>query len=122
MTEGLAGVTWRPPPLRSARLLLRGYEPSDAAAIFAYASHEEVTRYMSWERHQSLDDTRGFLDQYVALMYERGQHEYAICLRDHPEHVIGGVGARVISEQHQTYELGYVLGRDHWGAGIAPEA
>jgi ribosomal-protein-alanine N-acetyltransferase len=122
MSEGLAGVTWRPPPLTSERLLLRGYEPSDVDAIYAYASDEEVTRYMSFERHRSPDDALGFLDQYVAPGYRAMQHEYAICLRERPDHVIGGVGARILSEQHQSYELGYLLGRAHWGVGLAPEA
>jgi ribosomal-protein-alanine N-acetyltransferase len=120
--EGLARVSWRPPPLTTARLLLRGYEPTDAEAIFVYASHEEVTRYMAWERHRSRADTEGFLDQFVAPSYARQQHEYVICLREQPERALGGMGIRLLSEPHQTYELGYVLGREHWGQGIVPEA
>jgi ribosomal-protein-alanine N-acetyltransferase len=120
--EGLAGVSWRPPPLTSARLLLRGYEPTDADAIFVYASHEEVTRYMAWERHRSLADTAGFLDGFIAPSYATHQHEYVLCLREQPQRAIGGMGIRLLSEQHQTYELGYVLSRDHWGQGLVPEA
>ena len=50
----LADVAWRPPPLETERVLLRGWEDSDADAVFAYASDAEVARYMSWERHRTI--------------------------------------------------------------------
>ncbi|HBO12745.1 MAG TPA: hypothetical protein DD491_08185, partial [Halieaceae bacterium] len=46
----------------SERLVLRRPEPADAAAIYdRYATSDAVTRYLSWPRHRSIDDTRAFL-------------------------------------------------------------
>ncbi len=118
----LSEVTYRPPRLQSARLLLRGYEASDAEAVFAYASDDEATRYMAWDRHRTIDDTRTFLDGYLARAYRTGAAEYAICERDNPACVVGGIGLRVTSELHQNAELGYVLNREVWGQGYAVEA
>jgi RimJ/RimL family protein N-acetyltransferase len=44
----LAQVDWRPPELRTERLLLRGYERADAGAIHAYAADPQVAEFMSW--------------------------------------------------------------------------
>jgi len=118
----LSDLNWRPPPLRTARLLLRGYEPSDAAAIHVYASDPETTRYMAWDRHTSIEGAHAFLNGWIKDAYEQRQHEYAVCLLASPERVIGGVGARVISAPHRTMELGYILAREHWGRGLIPEA
>jgi RimJ/RimL family protein N-acetyltransferase/ADP-ribose pyrophosphatase YjhB (NUDIX family) len=117
----LEEISYRPPTLTTERLVLRGFEPSDEGAVHAYASDEETTRYMLWERHRSLDDTRTFLDAYLAIAYAAGVHEYAICLRDDPRHVIGSIGLRR-DARHQSGELGYILHRNHWGKGLVVEA
>lgn len=118
----LRDVLYRPPSITTERLLLRGYEPSDEQAVYAYASDEETTRYMAWDRHETLDDTRAFLDGYAASAYRARLGEYALCPRERPEQVIGGIGLRSTSALHKTAELGYVLHRDHWGRGLVVEA
>jgi [ribosomal protein S5]-alanine N-acetyltransferase len=119
---GLAHVDWRPPVLLGERVLLRGYELSDAPAIHRYASDVETTRYVSFETHTSIDDTHAFLNGIVADSYRRRQLDYAICLQDDPERVIGGTGALLMSEVHKTMQFGYLLDRACWGRGLAPEA
>lgn len=108
--------------LRTARLLLRGYEIADASAIYDYASDELTTRYMAWDRHTSIDGVYDFLDGWVAENYRREQLDYAICLASDPKRVIGGMGVLLRSAQHNTMELGYILNRAHWGNGFGPEA
>ncbi len=115
-------VLFRPPRVLTERLVLRGYDASDVEAIFAYASDEETARYMAWDRHRTREDTRIFLDRYVAGAYRAGVAEYAICLRTDPGRVVGGIGLRVTSELHRTAELGYVLHRGFWGQGLVVEA
>lgn len=51
-----------PEEIETARLLLRRPRTSDADAIFSrYASDAEVTRYLSWPRHESVRETRIFV-------------------------------------------------------------
>ncbi len=48
--------------LLTDRLVLRRPEPADADAIFSrYASDPEVTRYLSFPTHRSVDDARAFV-------------------------------------------------------------
>jgi len=119
---GLGEVAFRPPRLETRRLVLRGWEPADATAIFSYASDPEVARYVSWERHVSPRDAQTFLDRQVAAAYEREELDYAIAERHAPERAIGGIGLRWRWRDDLVMELGYVLARRHWGKGLMPEA
>src|ERR1700730_9133283 len=52
-----------PDHLATARLLLRRPLRSDAELIYShYASDPEVTRFLSWPRHTSIEHTHSFLD------------------------------------------------------------
>ena len=122
LSPGLGGVSRRPAPLRSERLLLRGYEPSDAPGIFAYCSDPETTQFMFFDAHRSIGDAHDFLNTWVADAYRQGALKYAVCLAGAPERIIGGIDLRVDPNQHRTMELGYILAREHWGRGYMPEA
>src|SRR5438876_12388274 len=48
-----------PDTIDTPRLILRRPRASDAEAIFSrYASDPDVTRYVGWPAHKSVDDTR----------------------------------------------------------------
>jgi ribosomal-protein-alanine N-acetyltransferase len=118
----LSTVPWRPPRIETARLLLRGWEESDAEQVYAYASDPEVTAYMAWNQHAELKDSLQFLNGLVADFYQRGELTYALCARSEPERALGGIGLHWRSRQHGVLELGYVLSRTCWGQGYVPEA
>ena len=118
----LSDVTWRPLWLQTDRLLLRGWEPTDVEAVFAYASDPEVTPFVAWDQHRSLADSQAFLDGFVAEHYAGEEFDYCICLRSDPAVAIGGLGLYWHSLPHRTMELGYVLRRSSWGNGFVAEA
>ena len=118
----LTEIPFRPPRLETERLVLRGYESSDNAAIFDYASDLETTKYVFWERHRTLADAETFLEGFVSENYVAKSLDYAICEKDRPGRVIGGMGVYLRSQPHNTMELGYILHRDFWGRGYVPEA
>lgn len=118
----LADVAWRPPLIETERLVLRGREPSDVAETFRYASDPEVTPYMAWDRHVTLEDSWHYLNELVAENYRARELDYALALRSDPDTLIGGVGVFTSRPDHGVMELGYVLAREHWGHGYMPEA
>lgn len=120
--DPLSAIAWRPPVVRTDRLILRGYEASDAAAIYEYASDAETTQYMAWDRHRSIEDAHLFLNGMVARSYRGHRLDYAICDASDPARVIGGVGVYPQPGPHQVMELGYILERSHWGRGLGLEA
>lgn len=108
------------PELETERLLLRKMRLDDAQAMFAYASDPEVTRYVLFETHRSVEDSEAFLRSAVEG-YERGDFGgWGIVLKDSGRFV--GTCGMDHAPEHARAELGYVLSREQWGKGLMPEA
>jgi [ribosomal protein S5]-alanine N-acetyltransferase len=109
------------PTLETERLILRKMAPSDAEAVFAYASDPEVTRYVIWETHRSIEDSRAFLELESSKRESGDEPEWGIVYKgDH--RFIGTCGIVSWDPDHARAELGYVLSRDYWGRGLMAEA
>jgi ribosomal-protein-alanine N-acetyltransferase len=109
--------------LHSERLLLRPFVPEDVPAVFAYAREPTMTRYTLWETHHSASDSEQFVCEYATSRYqERVPEPLAITFRTHPSWVIGSVGCFWTDCEQAGMELGYVIGMQYWGLGIAVEA
>lgn len=106
--------------LETERLLLRRPTDADAAAIFdRYAADAEVTRYLAWPRHRSLDDTRRFL-MFSDHEWERAAAGPFLILSRDDGRLLGGTG--LVFETPARASTGYVIARDAWGHGYATEA
>lgn len=105
-----------PERIETARLLFRWPVETDAPEMFArYASDPEVTRYLTWAPHKSVDDTLDFLRRtresnklFNWLVYEREGGT-----------LLGSIGCK--SDGHMV-QFGYCYARDAWGHGYATEA
>lgn len=108
-----------PEVVETERLLLRRPVPADAQHIFSrYASDPDVTRYMSFRRHQSIADAEMFLDFSNFEWSANGCGPYLVLSRASGV-VLGGTGLSL--QQHEA-ETGYIFARDAWGYGYATEA
>jgi [ribosomal protein S5]-alanine N-acetyltransferase len=109
-----------PPRLETPRLRLRLPTLRDAAAIFhGYASDAEVTRYLAWRPHRTVQDTREFL-VLCETAWETGVgHRPWVIERRDDGAILGMIGVDV---GPRGVNVGYVLGRLHWGQGYMAEA
>ena len=57
------------PTLETERLILRKVTWDDIEDIHAYSSNEEVTKYVTWETHKTLADTKEFIE-FAFTQYE----------------------------------------------------
>ena len=109
-------------PLETPRLILREFIPGDLERVHAYASRDEVTRYMIWGPNnlsQSAEALSGFMED--ARQHPRTSYDLAITLK--PQGVlIGGAGLRISNAESRTGDIGYVLHPDFWRHGYAEEA
>ncbi len=107
--------------LETSRLLLRKISRSDAHDMYEYSRDPEVTRYLLWEPHPD----RYYTARYVAYLqtkYHLGEFfDWAVVSRSDGR-MIGTCGFTSFNYDTNSAEVGYVLGADHWGRGIAPEA
>lgn len=108
-----------PVELATARLQLRKPTVQDAPAIFArYAGDVEVTRLLSWPRHESVRDSLAFVQWSDQVWSAQSVGPYLIL--DRAGVVVGSTGLDIDTPELVT--TGYVLARDSWGLGYATEA
>ena len=109
-----------PRELETERLILVAPAENDAAEIFErYASDPDVTRYMGWPRHQSIEDTRGFLT-FSASEWERWPAGPYLIRARSDGRLLGSTG--LAFDRDDEAMTGYVLAKDAWGRGYATEA
>ena len=109
-----------PDRIETGRLVLRRPVDDDADAIFArYAGDAEVTRFLGWARHTSVDDTRAFLAFSARDWSQWGVGPYLV-ERQGEGVLIGSTGLAL--ETFERAATGYVFARDAWGKGYATEA
>jgi RimJ/RimL family protein N-acetyltransferase len=102
--------------LSTDRLYLRPPVGADAAAVIAICADWEVARRLSRVPHPyGHADFRFFLEQVVVM-----EPTWAIVLRKTNE-LVGVIGLAP-HQDGQSAELGYYVGRTHWGRGFATEA
>lgn len=104
--------------LRTQRLTLRPPSHGDAPAIFGtWAGDPEVTRYMGWPRHTSLEVTENVIAMQLDEWAKQGTGTFLIELDGA---LIGSTGCHVDGDG--LLGTGYILGRAWWGHGYATEA
>ena len=110
----------RPPnEMETVRLRLRPMGTGDAQTVFeTYAQDEQVTRFLTWQPHRSIDETRRYMQACKIAWREGTAFPWAL-LRKSDDRLIGSIELRI--DQH-TVEIGYVIARSFWGQGYASEA
>ena len=109
--------------IRTERLVLRRVCLEDAEAMHRnWTGDAEVTKYLTWPAHASVDVTRGFVS-YLLSAYERpSAYEWCIVLVGESPEPIGMISAVRVDDDIAAIEVGYCLGRAWWGRGIMTEA
>ena len=112
---------YRLPELETEDLILRKPRMRDAKDIFRYASDEEVARYVLWEPHRRLSETRMFVRSLRSRCRAGWPSSWVVVLRETGT-VIGTIGFVWYSSENNSAELGYSFSREHWNHGYATQA
>ena len=108
--------------LETERLILRRFTVNDAEAMFNnWASDTEVAKYMRWNAHQDIGETKNVLQNRIERYSSLSTYHWAIVLKgtDMP---IGNIVLICTNENDMCAEVAYCLGRQYWGQGIITEA
>lgn len=109
------------PTLETPHLLLRRMNVTDAADMFDYARQDQVTRYLTWESHKSLDHTKQYL-RYVQRQYADGDlYDWSVVERESGR-MVGTCGFTSFDYDNSCGEIGYVINPSRAGRGYATEA
>lgn len=109
-----------PPTLTTRRLVLRPFTPGDAAAVHAHLGDREVASTTAMVPHPYPEGAAEAWIATHAARHEAGEAAIlAVTLRDGT--LVGSIELRM-DLAHRRGELGYWVGRAHWGNGYATEA
>ncbi len=121
--------------LETGRLLLRRLLPADAPAMFQnWASDPAVTRWLRWEPHKDVFETRALLAAWAELYQNPDYYQWAITEQGRDD-VIGSISLMRAAApdfhpdewpgadlSEGIWEPGYCLSRAFWGKGYMTEA
>lgn len=99
--------------LKTDRLLLRAFAPTDLETVFALYSDPEVNRFLPWHPLQTKEDARRLLSRECAM---QEPYRYAVCFRRD-----GVLIGYIHVEKDGARDLGYGLCRRCWNQGIITE-
>ena len=106
--------------LETDRLILRPFELDDAESMFNnWASDEEVTKYLTWNTHKSIEETKEILAFWVNQYEKEERINFAIVYKENNE-LIGGID--VVGYLEGVPVIGYNLSRKYCNKGIMTEA
>lgn len=110
-----------PPAIESARLRVRLVTEADLADLLKTNGDAEVTRYLPYAAWQSAADAQAWFERMASAQATGTAHQFVI------EHQTSGevIGSCLLFRHDvgsARAELGYVLGRAHWGHGYMAEA
>jgi [ribosomal protein S5]-alanine N-acetyltransferase len=110
-----------PQVIESEHLLIRIVAESDLPSLLAVNGDAQVTKFLPYETWQSLSDAHAWFQRMAGIQATGTALQFVIARRPSQE-VIGSCLLFRFEEGSARAELGYVLGRAHWGQGLMSEA
>lgn len=108
------------PDLETERTLLRKMKRQDEQELFAICSDEETARMTTWEKHETLEDTRKFIDFIIESYANQQVAPWGIEDKETGK-FIGTCGFANWNPYHLRGELAAALSRKFWGKGYITE-
>ena len=104
------------------RLILRRLTVADAPAMYKnWANDEKVTKFLTWQPHQSPAHTRDLLKSWEMLYASPKTYQWAIELKSICQ-PIGTISAVGVHDEINAVTVGYCIGSRWWQQGITSEA
>ncbi|MBR6801845.1 MAG: GNAT family N-acetyltransferase [Eubacteriaceae bacterium] len=108
--------------LSTPRLTLRRAEMKDAEKLFEnWGRHDDTTRYVLWDTHKDVFDTRVFLRTWVNSYVSSDVYRWIIVITETDEPV-GTISVGSMNKLMGICDVGYSIGPSFWGKGYATEA
>lgn len=108
--------------IETERLILRKFKLIDVEDMYNnWANDDDVTRYITWATHKSMEDTEKVVAEYVNDSVRDNYYHWCIVLKETNE-AVGSIGAFRLYDDLELFEVGYCIGKRFWNKGITTEA
>lgn len=106
--------------LKTKNLILRPFKIEDAQHMFNnWASDEKVTKFLSWQPHTKVENTKSLLTDWVKKYENNNYYHWAIEIDNMP---VGSIAAVALDEKNHNCEIGFCISYNYWGKGFVAEA
>ena len=101
------------------RLVLRRFTKKDARDMYVWASNPNVTKYLSYQPHKSIKDSKRILRKWIVSYRKQNVYNWGI---EYMGVCIGNIS--VVSQKENGYicHLGWQIDEKHWNKGIVTES
>jgi len=108
--------------IETERLILRPFTMDDVEAMFHnWASDAEVTKYLTWPAHSSVEVSKMVLSDWVSHYGEDTYYQWAIVPKELGQ-PIGSISVVARNDAAELVHIGYCIGRNWWHQGYTSEA
>ena len=108
--------------IETPRLILRRFALEDASSMYHnWASDPEVTKYLMWPTHQSVEVSCQVLTDWISHYPQENYYQWAIVPKEFGE-PIGAIAVVHFQDRIGKAEVGYCMGKAWWHRGIMTEA
>lgn len=106
--------------LETKRLILRPFEINDAESMFNnWAKDHEVTKYLTWCPHQSIDETAIIINKFIERANSANLYSFGIVVKEENK-LIGSID--IVGFEDGIPVIGYCMSKAYWNKGIMTEA
>lgn len=106
--------------LETKRLILRPFEINDAESMFNnWAKDYEVTKYLTWCPHQSIDETAIIINKFIERANSANLYSFGIVVKEENK-LIGSID--IVGFEDEIPVIGYCMSKAYWNKGIMTEA
>lgn len=110
------------PILKTKHLILRPLVLDDAEAMYHnWASDSRVTKYLTWNPHESVNDTKEIIRIWMAE-YANSPNITLGIVHEEKSQLIGTINFFKVDMAFKEAEIGYCLAYDYWNQGLMSEA
>lgn len=107
--------------IETDKFILRPVQLNDDKDFFEFLSQDKVVRYLPFNSHKSIQETRRFLYSFFIKNYQQGKvGNYAIFYKKDKK-VIGNIGLNNITINSSSSEIGICIHPNYWGHNFSTE-
>ncbi|MCL1990863.1 MAG: GNAT family N-acetyltransferase [Defluviitaleaceae bacterium] len=109
--------------IETKRLSLRPFTTDDANSMYNnWANNPEVTKYLSWEFHENIDETKQLLMNWISEYKNMAYYQWAIVMKEESNEPVGSISVVGKNDLVKSLAIGYCIGKQWWNKGITSEA
>jgi ribosomal-protein-alanine N-acetyltransferase len=105
------------PTIDLGEIVLRAIVLEDYKDMYEYGQDDEVTKLLTWNSYQKLEDAKNSVIKFFLPRPDNGQPAAHAIVHKDTNKVIGTCDFVGVNWEKEEGEIGYVLHRDYWGKG-----